>query len=284
MPLGGDGNCVDVYIPAAKDDVQAEWQFLHVASLFFSSARDDKKDARLATAMPEIVETHKKIWPQIEAPNIRRGWQTPSTGGTNVIIEAQLRTRTMPTSLFMATLVWMFMASKRNADQRRAAGMILHQIITRACVLGITFSVLHFAAVDTNLCHWASVSSGDGMLWTNTYADHVGCFWNFDVLDPDKPWITSKYTEPSIADYILFALDPVLVKSKHHKLKMIKAQLIQSALTMVSKLGGFLNANIESFSDSVLKVLAKRRATCVIKQLHWFRAAELLYSQKDPHC
>ena len=159
--------------------------------------------------------------------------------------------------MVFAYIVSMCRDSFRGSGRVKAF-KLLRNCISRAIVLGFTFTVLHFSLDESyDLVTPTVQANGNFNMWNDDYLDYAKPVWVIDLMSDNKPWITSTSTSPTLSDYVAFGLDPATARSSR-KVRAIKRQMLMSALSIVSQLAQFIESRITSFTESFDTVKTKR--------------------------
>ena len=71
--------------------------------------------------------------------------------------------------------------------------------------------------------------------------------WDEDLNDDKIPWVNSSKNQPSLVDFMLFALDPCKVRQRagQRLRRNIKLDLERSALYLLSQMAAFVDRTVE---------------------------------------
>ena len=255
--------CLTCFIvqDAEGELVQGYWDCSTVATVLYKSKNIHKCMLRLREAHPEICETHKRLWPQIQVPAVVQGFKQP---------QGETKALAMTTSWLISTLVWQFCTLKRSQDDRGIAAKVLIAIVQLCCRTGVIFNFLQFN-LDQSF-QWVpetmDQSGRAAHCWTLDFRNYVGEKWDFQRISGKKTWLTSPMSEATVWEFILFGLDPVKTRSCDRKLKTIKSMLVRTALNLCTEVAAFLDLNLEELSSPWSLPNIKGQKTKNKKRLH----------------
>lgn len=262
LELGADV-CLTCFIvqDAEGELVQGYWDCSTVATVLYKSKNIHKCMLRLREAHPEICETHKRLWPQIQIPAVVQGFKQP---------QGETKALAMTTSWLISTLVWQFSTLKRSQDDRGIAAKVLIAIVQLCCRTGVIFNFLQFNCDQS--FQWVpetmDQSGRAAHCWTLDFRNYVGEKWDFQRISGRKTWLTSPMSEATVWEFILFGLDPVKTRSCDRKLKAIKSMLVRTALNLCTEVAAFLDLNLEELSSPWSLPNIKGQKTKNKKRLH----------------
>ena len=182
-----------------SDQTQHAWRLAEISEYLYPT-KDVKHGLRnLTNVWQDIQDVHKELWPGQAVP-ARTYWEHELHCSKQPVV---------PTSLFIALVVWSVCAPKRSEDSRRTAEEFLAALFKRAAQNGFPVSFQKFEADGScTRCDTFVDSSLVIDCWTDSMSTAMAIHWDSQVLS-GLPHPKSSRTQTSVQDFVVWALRPV---------------------------------------------------------------------------
>ena len=257
----GDGRSelkLQFRVPDPSADEQVLWRARDVAAACFETDRRDALKGKFADILPHARVCHQKIWHGIECPEgvpFETRIQTNERPSRETQLPQELW---LPTSLMLASVVWMASHVKRGARPRFLAYRVLKAIVAAACGReGLSLDVL-FKRMDGSV-EWGrrllqAVMSIADLCDVEFFQQQFAAVWGFELNNTEVPWIAHPAERPHVADWICFCLDqPVSLQRVGKVLLQSKKCMEESVLYIVAQLAHAVDANAMLLGRAVAK-------------------------------
>ena len=181
---------------------QHGWALNDVLQALYPNQNEQKKKEKFDAVHERIQEVHQEIWPGIATPAIYKIFQS----GKNKFRYF------LPTSWFVATLVWGVTATKRSRESMDRCENLLEGFIQMSILKGknevsLSFPIFKndgsFSNTDQVVGHDLVIKPFDPEMLA---ADVVGWWARSQAT---YKWPKTPITSPSLVDFILWVLRPV---------------------------------------------------------------------------
>lgn len=299
---------IRVYVAKKGLGHQSEWVLRLVATHVWTIPSATVKELRkkIKDLAPRALELHSEVWPDSHVELLESKCQNEKTKKrkredqrSNAIFPE----KTVPTSMFFAFVLAAILHPKRKQQDKLKPIRLLQALIVSVCrVWGKTQraellrgslqygSQRTFIEIDTN-----------GSLLTSLWDDALDCsglvaaMWNKDLCDTNRPWVTSNWSQPHVADLVCFCLAPspsnlrmrdakalskfkqVMQEPVHFLLGHFARQLEKHIVSVTKPPMKKLSLNVGEAKNK--KVRDKFRSPSVIGEII-SKCLELLYSQQ----
>ena len=233
-------------MPPEGSQRQTVWRARDIANACFDSSRKDALTHKLKEVMPQSTEMHKKIWPGFPIPevvNFGTRLATDKDTGQKTQVPEQAW---LPTSLMIATLVFLMSHTKRPTQYRTYAFQALRSMVDQVCCHGpLTLDVMHVHMDGSISWRQVQATSGHvGNLWDQRFFQaYLESSWVADLNNAGVPWVSSPAALPHLVSWVAFNMDrPVSVARRNRDLATAKAHSELSCLSVLSKVAFQLDA------------------------------------------
>ena len=232
----GDQLCViPVYaFQEVGKELQKQWSLPHVLECLYPGIERHRRKQKFHAAWPDIQDIHRKLWPGIPPPKVRPLDPEEDGGFTNMI----------STSVFVATLMWGWMASKRSPASRNLAGKMFRAVVQLVCSRGdgVPLEFLKLESDGRGVLEKVTIGQDTVIAcWSESMSEAVALAWDRAVLDHQRLFPSSSREHTCLFDFILWSLEPIPINNKDTKLKALKSFLSVPAMTLVTHVAKFLD-------------------------------------------
>ncbi len=254
---------------------------------FFRTANEAKMMHTVNQNMGKMMDVHRLIWPGEEV-HLRKHKFAKGEGGRHQ--DYWFRESTMPTSLFIAFMVFALHNKHRAKLDRACAARAFTQTCISTCAAwqGMSLNHIQFGSDHRNVLTIGMNGVIDSALlvWTEPfYVRFVRKHWESDFGDKTKTWITSPsgLTNVTFAELVLFCLDP-----QHPN--QLRNLLMECACSLMSQFALLLDEQVGSLQREVEDINAvghagvknRTRHATVIKTVWVELAARKIWNGEDP--
>ena len=242
---------------------QCEWNIQGISNFFFRTA-DKKKATDLFRERKEIImNDHRELWPGINWTRMIPRTSRRYMAG-NIRQKQWFKEGTVSTSMTIAFALFCISHGRRQKPDRK------HSCKWFARFLQKLFSTLgetdfQFCAIVTDDDEddadqeWLTLTVDyDMRLYTrNLFSEKAFLLiseeWNKDLDKRDVTWITSRFTNPTIAEFLMFSFDPNHPKDVSRLLRGNALCLLTQIASLLDDRVQEMGAQLEDFEVSSYK-------------------------------
>ena len=253
--------------------------YSEVLQLFNKSAKAKKLQERFRSALEEVHNYHRALWPgqHVKMLKHKRSKAVASSQ------DQWFRQNTVSTSVLVSYMVFAIRCKHRRPQERLTAWEGLTKLLSPFLALGglrLPFTRLGTGtSVELRVDVQGTVRLRD--LWSNEFfQSHLRKSWQKDRDDARKPWVSGQFDGNSrvpVANVVVFLLDPQHPRS-------MEDLVVGPTFSLLTHLANFLDRNVENLGSAeiVSGTSRKRRMSTWMVRSQVEKAARKLWSGEEP--
>ena len=282
--LPGPATAIAVYSAEDYPEFQRQWVVSELLGNLFETESSEKimEHARSPEKWSQVQEMHCKIFPGMPFPKLLRGKHDAVPADEVNQQPFFLKERTFPSSVAISWIAWALGWPRRRAEHRKLAADFLRELLCHALdrAGSLSFDVeavgapRHRGATSVSVQHPAGTFAADH-IWGRSIRARMQPSWR-ELSEAGL--LSSDFQRPSLADLIIFALQPTAASTDASSLAR------PLAFSLLSQLWHWLERNMSSLSLQQLDMrmgMQKNRARRNLAMLEATTDAAMFYFREN---